>query len=104
MTKGTTASRPWYGGSLGGRARTGEGTDRRSMVARPIGEGRRGTWHGETLRRFGVLPASGRCGLGKARVGPDAEAAIRRTRGRAGALELGRRCGLPESVGLATFD
>jgi hypothetical protein len=77
------ASQPWYGGSLGGRVRTGEGTDRRSMVVRPTGEGRRGTWHGETSRGFGVLPASGRCGLRKARVGLDAEAAVRRAPRRA---------------------
>jgi hypothetical protein len=98
------ASRPWYGDSLGRRARTGEGTGRRSMVARPTDEGRRGTWHGETSRGFGVLPASGRRGLGKARVGPDAEAAIRHASGRAGTLERGRRRGLPGSVGLTTFD
>jgi hypothetical protein len=74
------------------------------MAAWPTGEERRGTWQGRTSRRLGVLPASGRGGLGKARAGPDAKAAVRRVRGCADALERGRRRGLPESVKLAKFD
>jgi hypothetical protein len=46
----------------------------------------------------------GRSDLGKVRVGPDAKAAVRHARGRAGTLERGRRRGLPENVRLATFD
>jgi hypothetical protein len=56
----------------------GQGTDRRSMVVWPTGEGRRGTWHGKTSRHLGVLPALGRGGFGKARASPDVEAAVRR--------------------------
>jgi hypothetical protein len=70
------------------------------MATRPTGEGRRSTWQGRTSRRLGVLPASGRRGLGKARVGPDAEVVGRG----AGALERGRRRGLPFHVSLTTFD
>jgi hypothetical protein len=47
-----------------------------------------------------VLPASGRDGLGKARVGPDAEV-VGRGRGR---VERWRERGLPVRVGLATFE
>jgi hypothetical protein len=56
--------------------------DRRSMAAWPTGEGRRGTWQGMTSRRLGVLPASGRGSLGKARAGSDAKAAVQRARAR----------------------
>jgi hypothetical protein len=39
-----------------------------SSAARPTGEGRHGTRQGRTSRRLGVIPASGRRDLGKARV------------------------------------
>jgi hypothetical protein len=55
---------------------------------------------GGTSRHLGVLPASGRDGLGKARVGPDAEV-VGRGRGR---VERWRERGLPVRVGLATFE
>jgi hypothetical protein len=53
------------------------------MAARATGEGRCGTWQGRTSRRLRVLPASGRRGLRKARVGPDTEV-VGRGRGERG--------------------
>jgi hypothetical protein len=104
--KRALAITPLYGEpSLSARSRRERAvTDRRSMAAWPTDEGRSGTWHRETSRRPGVLPALGRSDLGKVRVGPDAKAAVRHARGRAGTLERGRRRGLPENVRLATFD
>jgi hypothetical protein len=69
---------PWWARSAeGGRGRT----DGRTTGA--VGEFGRGTWQGETSRRLGVLQASGRRGLGKARFGPGAEVVGRGARGRA---------------------
>jgi hypothetical protein len=75
---GANKDRPSHNFFLVGARAQGQGTDRQSMVVRPTGEGRHGTWRGETSRHLGVLPGSGRGGLGKARASLDVEAAVRR--------------------------
>jgi hypothetical protein len=60
-----TASRRGTAAALVGACVPGQGMDRRSTVAWPTGEGRRGTWHGKTSRHLGVLLALGTGGLGK---------------------------------------
>jgi hypothetical protein len=97
VTKGTTASRPWYSDSLRGHARTRKGpTDE---LADNIVRGRAVRARLRVVcadfKGVRVLPASGRSGLGTARGGPDTEASYG-TRGRSGALERGRRGGLPD--------